>query len=285
MLQVDSSVTATLSGLKITGGNGVAFGGGIYNSGGLLTVDQSEIDGNAAQEGGGIFSSGGKLTLTNSTVAFNSVTDNGGGVYVSSSSSIIANSTIAQNAASNSGGGIYDGRSASILNSTIVANHAQVSGGISSVSDPSIGSGTKLTSSIVAQNTTTTGSTPDIGGSTNSFNPASSYNLIGYDSDLTNGINDDPNGVGNHNRVGGQSGAGAFDPRLGTLGDNGGPTKTMALLPGSPAIDAGDPAAAAGVGVIPPFDQRGSVFDTTMGFDRVSDGDENGSRAHRYWRV
>lgn len=41
------------------------------------------------------------------------------------------------------------------------------------------------------------------------------------------------------------------DPLLGPLADNGGPTLTMALLPGSPAIDAGDTAAA------PPTDQRG----------------------------
>ena len=55
VLQVDSSVTATISGLKITGGNGVAFGGGIYNTG-SLTVDRSEIDGNSAEIGGGIYS-------------------------------------------------------------------------------------------------------------------------------------------------------------------------------------------------------------------------------------
>jgi len=41
------------------------------------------------------------------------------------------------------------------------------------------------------------------------------------------------------------------DPKLGSLADNGGPTLTVALLPGSPAIDAGDTAAA------PPTDQRG----------------------------
>ncbi len=43
------------------------------------------------------------------------------------------------------------------------------------------------------------------------------------------------------------------DPKLGPLADNGGPTLTMALLPGSPAIDAGDPEAA------PSADQRGYV--------------------------
>jgi hypothetical protein len=41
------------------------------------------------------------------------------------------------------------------------------------------------------------------------------------------------------------------DPKLGPLADNGGATLSMALLPGSPAIDAADPAAA------PATDQRG----------------------------
>ena len=54
------------------------------------------------------------------------------------------------------------------------------------------------------------------------------------------------------------------------LADNGGPTWTHALLPGSPAIDAGDPAAMAGVDDVPDFDQRGSPF------TRVFDGDGAG---------
>src|SRR5262249_6298209 len=41
------------------------------------------------------------------------------------------------------------------------------------------------------------------------------------------------------------------NPLLGPLANNGGPTQTRALLPGSPAINAGDPAAA------PATDQRG----------------------------
>ena len=56
---------------------------------------------------------------------------------------------------------------------------------------------------------------------------------------------------------------------LGPLADNGGPTETHALLAGSPAIDAGDPTAMAGVGGVPMFDQRG------MPFGRVEDGDGN----------
>ena len=52
---------------------------------------------------------------------------------------------------------------------------------------------------------------------------------------------------------------------LGPLANNGGPTKTHALLPGSPAIDAGDPAAVAGVNGVPEFDQRGVPWSRVVG--------------------
>jgi hypothetical protein len=63
------------------------------------------------------------------------------------------------------------------------------------------------------------------------LNAASAYNLIGDAASaggLTNGVNGNIVGV---------------DPALvlGPLADNGGPTKTHALLPNSPAINAGDP--------------------------------------------
>ena len=66
-----------------------------------------------------------------------------------------------------------------------------------------------------------------------------------------------------------------IDPLLGTLAYNGGPVfadgtrmLTHALLPGSPAIDAGDPLAAAGMNGVPEFDQRG------MPWARVVNGDD-----------
>jgi hypothetical protein len=52
---------------------------------------------------------------------------------------------------------------------------------------------------------------------------------------------------------------------LGPLAHNGGPTLTHALLPGSPAINAGDPAAMAGVDGVPLFDQRGEPFTRVYG--------------------
>jgi hypothetical protein len=63
--------------------------------------------------------------------------------------------------------------------------------------------------------------------------------------------------------------AAPIDPLLGRLDDNGGPTKTHALLPGSPAIDAGDPATMIG-GSVPSSDQRGAPH------SRLEDGDNAG---------
>ena len=63
----------------------------------------------------------------------------------------------------------------------------------------------------------------------------------------------------NGNLIGGPV-HGVIDPLLGPLADNGGPTLTHALLPGSPAINAGDLNAVAGVDGVPQFDQRGEPF-------------------------
>ena len=63
--------------------------------------------------------------------------------------------------------------------------------------------------------------------------------------------------------------AAPVDPLLGPLADNGGPTLTHALMPGSPALDAGDPAAVAGMNGVPEFDQRGAPFTRVYDVDGV----------------
>jgi hypothetical protein len=74
----------------------------------------------------------------------------------------------------------------------------------------------------------------------------SAFNLVGDGTGLTGMSNNDANG----NMVG--TAQAPIDPRLGPLQDNGGPTKTYALLAGSPAIDRG-----LAPGLAPPADQRG----------------------------
>ena len=85
-----------------------------------------------------------------------------------------------------------------------------------------------------------------------------SYSLIG--SNANSGLAAAPVGApdANGNLIGGPAGP-FIDPLLGPLVDNGGSTKTHALLVGSPAIDAGNPAAVAGAGGVPATDQRGEA--------------------------
>jgi hypothetical protein len=88
-----------------------------------------------------------------------------------------------------------------------------------------------LQNTLVAGSRATGSGLGDISGTVDS---ASGYNLVGNGSGLS-GISD---GV-NHNQIG--SADAPLDPLLSPLGYYGGPTRTFALLPGSPALGAGDP--------------------------------------------
>jgi hypothetical protein len=118
-----------------------------------------------------------------------------------------------------------------LTNCTIAGNFAKA--GVSGLYTGS-GSAVHLFNTIIAGNRNADGSAPDCAGSFDSLD----YNLIGN----TNGCT--ITNLTSHNIYG-------VDPRLGALGDCGGPTPTMPPLSGSPAIDAGAPTGA------PPIDQRG----------------------------
>jgi CSLREA domain-containing protein len=211
-------------------GNGAESGsqfagvGGAIHADGTTTILRSTISGNSAGYGGGL--AGGwyfTFTIRDSTISGNTATTYGGGIHMSSGTSLkVINSTVANNTAG-VGGGIYtEGASTSITHSTIAGNSANWVGGV-------FGSITAA-NSIIAANVSESGL--DLWGT---LDP-SSHNFIGQD----------------HPGV---------DPLLGPLADNGGPTWTMALLPGSPLINGGDPDFAAP----PDFDQRGNSFPRVIG--------------------
>jgi hypothetical protein len=196
-------------------GNSGGDGGGIFNEG-TLTVKNSTFSGNTAGVGVGIFSGNtvaSAAVVSNSTFSGNSAFD-GGGIFINSSfsgNSALTNVTIANNRCNTSdsggqGGGIYVSPSA---NTPLTLNNTIVAGNFNGAS------GTTA---------------DDIGGTVNS---ASAYNLIG-----TGGSGGLSNTDGHHNLVK------VANPGLAPLGDYGGPTQTVALLPGSPAIDAGSNALA-----------------------------------------
>jgi hypothetical protein len=236
-------------------------GGGIYNGGGTLTITSSAVNNNLAGvtdpfpvgTGGGIYSSG-TLTITNSTIRGNQGYVAGGGIACDGAVTI-ASSTVSGNGANGQhdgqpygrGGGISG--SVTLTNSTLSGNYATLSGG-------GINGGGSITNStisgnngggIVVSGALAIGNTVlKAGVGANISNNGGTVTSHGY-----NVCSD--NGGGFLNGPGDQINT---DPVLGPLQDNGGPTFTHELLPGSPAIDAGDPNFAP-----PPYyDQRGPVF-------------------------
>jgi hypothetical protein len=225
------TLTVTDSSLNGNGHiNGV--GGGIHNAlGGMATVTASTLSRNFADIGGGIRNLG-TLTVTGSTISFNSTHDGGGimnrGTLTVTDSTLSGNSAIA-----GPGGGIYNQiGTATVTNSTLSGNRALLGGG------GIFGGGLTVTNTIVAGNTSSRPG-PDVRGGLN----GGGHNLIG--------IGAGGSGYADTDLVG--TAASPLNPLLGPLQHNGGPTQTMALLPGSPALNAGDPAQ---LGVA---DQRGVV--------------------------
>jgi hypothetical protein len=236
VFQITSGQTVTISDLTIRNGLEGSFGGGILNGvGATLTITNSTLSGNTAGFGGGTFDSG-TLTIVNSTVSGNTASQ-GGGTYSDGGGTLtITNSTISGNTAASAGGGSFNLRTLEIANSTLSDNSADSGGGISNIGTVEIGD-TILKAGALGANIANNGGTV-----TSHGHNVSSDNGGGF----LNGPGDQIN----------------TDPMLGPLQNNGGPTFTHELLPGSPAVNAGDPA------FTPPpfFDQRG------LGFNRVVNG-------------
>ncbi|HHH36961.1 MAG TPA: DUF11 domain-containing protein [Gammaproteobacteria bacterium] len=227
-----TSGTLDISSAIITNNSAVLNGGGLSINGGVTaTIDNTRISGNSAAGsgglnglGGGIFNFG-DLTLNTSTLSGNSA-NYGGAIYddgaqtgPNSAPLALNHSTISGNTANGGGaasGGIFLGSRATITHATITRNSP---GGIAvDTAGPSQNQGAlDLQASIVAGQTT--GS--DCSGGTNITSKG--FNL---DSDNT------------CNLAGGGDKPATVPNLAAGLGDNGGPTRTHALLSGSPAIDA-----------------------------------------------
>jgi hypothetical protein len=237
-------MNSTISGNTVGGTCQGGPGGGInFNGGGTLTVTNSTISNNSAGGapdgiGAGMYLvGGGTATVTDSTISDNSTGSAGGGGGISNSLQLmVTNSTISGNSTANHGGGIDNAGTLTTANTTFSGNSAPLGGAISNEGVATIGD--------TVLNAGASGGTI--------LNNSGTVTSLGY-----NLASD--NGGGVLTAPGDQINA---DPLLGPLQDNGGFTFTHALLPGSPAIDAGDP------NFTPPpfYDQRGP------GFPRIVNG-------------
>jgi hypothetical protein len=241
-------------------------GGGVRNNSGIVMITNSTIsdngsdsDGSAGLGGGVVNEGGGTLIMTNSTVSGNRADYDGGGVVNDGGTLIMTNSTVSGNRADYGGGGgvVNDGGTLIMTNSTISGNRADYGGG--GVSN----SGTlRLVRTLVAGNTAPTG--PEIVNSGTTL--ADNHNLFGVDG--TAGVEGFLPGVTDIVPPAGVLLPDILNP---TLAFNGGPTQTHALVPGSPAIDAGGTDCTDVNGNPLPTDQRGKP--------RLVDGDGNGTAA------
>ncbi len=287
---------STISGNQTGSGSFAGDGGGIWNSNaGIVTITSSTISdnqtgngGNFAGSGGGIQNeSDGRLIISNSTISGNRAGNGGngssvggrggdGGGIANTEIVIIISSTISGNRAGNggngssiggiggSGGGIFNfGNSASegtvtIINSTLSGNQSGSSGSPNGRAGTGGGifnsnTGTVRIANTIVANSPTGGDIVDEGD---------------IFTNLGNSIVEDGSLVGTL----------TGDPQLGPLQDNGGPTLTHALLPGSPAIDSGSNALVDGR--LPLADINGdgvingndNLNSEQRGFDRIVNG-------------
>jgi hypothetical protein len=239
--------TLTGNGSNISGNSSVTtnvtfsgFAGGIYNQGGTLVLNNTNVNNNTATFHGGIrtLASGTSATATlNSSTVNGNIAGEGAGVVnipntALTSTTNINNSTISGNTTTGPGGGVEQFGTAgtgvvNINNSTIAGNTANSDNTGASDNGGGIFStfGTiNIKNSILADNAVGTGSAgPDCSGTITSAD----YNLIESAAGCTVA------GTTTNNLTG--------DPNLAPLAFNGGFTRTQALNLGSIAINAGDP--------------------------------------------
>ena len=261
---------STLSGNQLTGD----AGGGLYVAGGMVYVNQSTFSSNLVVgftgsvadacsgisagdgyqgEGGGLFVAGGTVSIDNSTFSANEARggDGGAGGYCPDAPDPVNSHVPGGNGGPSAGGGIrIAAGTVQVQHSTFSGNRA--TGGLGGYDDnygfgsPGLGTGGGISNAggLQMYDTILAGNTADVAPDLDGAFASLGHNLIG-------------------NSTGGSGYAATdllnVDPQLGPLQNNGGPTPTMALMAGSPAIDAGDNSGA------PAYDQRGAGFARIVG--------------------
>ncbi|HYW72647.1 MAG TPA: choice-of-anchor Q domain-containing protein, partial [Pyrinomonadaceae bacterium] len=240
-----AAVTMNVSGLTLTNGD-VNGAGGAIQSLGPLSLNAVTVSGNHASQAAGGVEAFSSLNVDGSTISGNQAGLSGGAIYSTSAAPVlvsVTNSTISGNQASLAAI-VNVNATATIVNTTITGNTNLGPGPGTAVFDFS-DSITKLTNCTVTQNTGDSALWQNLPGAgridvKNSIVTANQGGDIGVINDLGN------------NLIG-------VNALLAPLGNYGGPTQTIALLPGSPAINAGDNSVIANPAFSgPPFtDQRG----------------------------
>lgn len=236
------------NGLDDGSNGGDNFGGGIDAFTAELHLSEVEISGCQAVSGAGLSLANANGVIGHSAITANIAAAQGGGIYFQGDNNrlFLHDSTIGSNAANGSGlgGGIvHAGASAvtslsllEIASSTLAGNAGSGGGGIRTASLSATSSTTtRLQNTLLANNTG--GHLVQVAGTGTSTVSSRGHNLADTVEPLLNQASDRTN----------------VNPQLGILQNNGGNSRSYALLPGSAAIDAGIRAGSV-------IDQRGSAF-------------------------
>ncbi|MBI3823925.1 MAG: right-handed parallel beta-helix repeat-containing protein [Planctomycetes bacterium] len=249
--------TLTVANCTFSGNSAVNVGGAIENQGAAITtITGSSFTGNSAPSGAAIANAN-RLTVISSTISANQgigihtytgsgtvteVIDStingnaGNGIFNETGSLTVTRSTISGNQ-SPTGGGIFVRGNLNMVNSTVSGNSTTGGGGGGLVIQ---GSNNFITNSTITNNSAGFSGGMHIDSNVSLKNTIVAGNTAG---------SGDPNLNSNYVETGPNILSG--NALLGLLQGNGGPTKTHALLSGSPAIDAGINTGA------PATDQRG----------------------------
>jgi len=257
-LRVEAASSVVVSNSLIKGNSSSRSGGGAYFGSGVgdAQIISTTVDGNySGGWGGGLYLNNATVEILSSTISNNTALYGGGGVEFDDSQTVasISNTTITGNTAKGGGGVRMEGMASLTINQSTITENTSTDqsydgGGIQLYSPDIRGLMTlTLSGTIVSGNTSVNPANADIdvkdGGAT----------IVDADHSLL--------GDGTVDSVVTLVGSGNLrsnTPGLGALADNGGLTKTMALLTGSPAIDAGPNPVATFTGN--GFDQRATPY-------------------------
>jgi hypothetical protein len=220
VVNVPANSATIVAGVTLTGGRAADGAGALVGNNGGLQLVNAVIDGNVATgRGGGAHAPAGTIILTASTVSNNRAAA-GGGIALDTQAVLSSfASTISGNTASGSGGGVTSLGSMALQNVTIADNTAASGGGVFIEPGGNSG-GDSVNNTIIGVNAGGScggafGTEPHFGWTGNIGSDATCNFLAG-------------------------EGRNSLNPQLGALRNNRGPTDTMALQSGSPAINAGD---------------------------------------------
>ena len=235
--------------------NSASTGGALFNGGGSALITESSLLANSAAGGGAItndaFSTSTTVQLVRSTLAQNTAFGNGAAIQNrndnggETASLLVSNSTFSDNAVGNNsgqGGAIFNAAyfgpaQVTISDSTFARNSATNGASLYNEGSSATRKATMTLKNSIFQRGANTGMATV---TANFYNQSAAGATNSANSTITsagNNLSDDSNNfliqsTDRQNR----------DPKLGPLQNNGGPTQTVALLAGSPAIDAGNTA-------------------------------------------